>query len=53
MPKDEYDDDDDEMSLEEEGFLAGYKQAQKRKGLAKEPEFIESDEFEDERLTDE
>ncbi len=53
MPKEDYDEDDDEMSAEEEGFLMGYKEAQKRKNASKEPELLESDDFEDERLADE
>ncbi len=53
MPKDDFEDDDGEMSIEEEGFLQGYKEAQRRKNASKEPEFIESDDFEDERLADE
>jgi hypothetical protein len=52
MPKDEYEDDDGEMSIEEEGFLMGYKEARK-KTASKEPELIEPDDFDDERLTDE
>lgn len=54
MPKEDYDDDDDELSPGEEGFLKGYKDASKKRGVAEDADdgFFE-EEFEDEKLNDE